>query len=113
MNDIKGKYVAMSPVGRGSGLENLLPVKGSGFESLSWRFRCIAVMVAERLAKSSCRNAVQVRSLYAPFPKREYTSHIPYSCLLLRRSESAVWFLVCHNQGFPSLKLLLHGDYDC
>lgn len=26
----RGKYVAMSPVGRGSGLENLLPVKGSG-----------------------------------------------------------------------------------
>ena len=60
-------------------------------------------MVAERLAKSSCRNAVQVRILYAPFPKGEYTFHIPYSCLLLRRSESAVWVLVCHNQSFPSL----------
>nr|DAG36604.1 MAG TPA: hypothetical protein [Caudoviricetes sp.] len=30
--------------------------------------------------------------------------------MLLRRSESAVWVLVCHNQSFPSLKLLLHGD---
>ena len=57
---------AMSPVGRGGGLENLLTVMVLGFESLSWRFRCIAVMVAERLAKSSCRNAVQVRFLYAP-----------------------------------------------
>ena len=57
----------MCPDGRGSGLENRWPVKGSGgVDSLTRRLWYRGVMVTQRLAKSSYGNVVRVRVTAIP-----------------------------------------------